>query len=73
MRVAVDLPEDHLAELKKIASARKTSLAVVIREAIESFVDGDKEKSKAMDDAFGIWSDREIDGLEYQRKLRDEW
>ena len=24
-------------------------------------------------DAFGLWSNRKIDGLEYQRKLRAEW
>ena len=25
------------------------------------------------DDAFGIWRDRKIDGLDYQRRIRNEW
>ena len=25
------------------------------------------------DDAFGIWRDRKIDGVAYQRKLRRDW
>ncbi|MEJ0043418.1 MAG: hypothetical protein WDM81_14885 [Rhizomicrobium sp.] len=25
------------------------------------------------DPAFGLWGDRKIDGLEYQRKIRSEW
>jgi hypothetical protein len=29
--------------------------------------------TKAMKNAFGLWSDREIDSLKYQRKLREEW
>ena len=32
-----------------------------------------KRGSKAVAAAFGIWRDRPIDGLEYERQLRDEW
>jgi hypothetical protein len=33
----------------------------------------DSKKRSGIDHAFGLWADRKIDGLEYQRKLRDEW
>jgi hypothetical protein len=25
------------------------------------------------DDAFGLWRDRDVEGVSYQRKLRREW
>ena len=28
---------------------------------------------RALDAAFGMWKDRGIDGVEYQRELRAEW
>jgi hypothetical protein len=30
-------------------------------------------RNRALDAAFGIMGDRTVDGLEYQRKLRNEW
>ncbi len=32
-----------------------------------------ERKSKAWDDAFGLWKDMEEDGLAYQERLRNEW
>ncbi len=71
MRTLVDIPEKQIKALDKISQRRKSSRAAIIREAIDSFVKSERDTSK--DDAFGLWSDRKIDGLEYQRKLRSEW
>jgi len=70
MCTSIDIPEEQLEELDRIAKARKLSRAAVICEAISIYL---TEYRRVPGDAFGIWSDREIDGLEYQRKLRDEW
>ena len=29
--------------------------------------------SENADDAFGLWGDRAVDGLEYQERVRNEW
>ncbi len=71
MRTLVDIPEPQLRELTRLSKRRKVSRAAVIREAVTSYLD--KNKPKAMRDAFGIWGDKKFDSLEYQRKLRDEW
>ncbi|HEY1630908.1 MAG TPA: CopG family transcriptional regulator [Rhizomicrobium sp.] len=71
MKTLVDLPESQLKALTQIGEKRKLSRAAVIREAIETYL-GTQPKAKK-DDAFGLWGDRKIDGLEYQRKLRSEW
>ena len=34
---------------------------------------GRAERRAAMMAGFGIWKDRGIDGLEYQRRIRSEW
>lgn len=71
MRTLVDIPEGELEALTKISEARKVSRASVIREAIKAYLE--RHKPRQVGDAFGLWGNRRIDGLEYQRKLRDEW
>jgi metal-responsive CopG/Arc/MetJ family transcriptional regulator len=71
MRTLVDIPEAELHELSQIGKKKKVSRAAVIREAVTSYLD--RNRPKAMDDAFGIWRHKKFDSLEYQRKLRDEW
>jgi metal-responsive CopG/Arc/MetJ family transcriptional regulator len=75
MRTLVDIPEKQLAELTKIADAKKTSRAAVLREAVSKYLESNRpiSRKKAIDKAFGIWKDLKIDSVEYQRKLRDEW
>jgi len=71
MRILVDVPDAQLKELARLGAASKRSRAAIIREAISSYLSGVKRSQ--IDDAFGIWGDHEVDGLEYQRKLRSEW
>jgi metal-responsive CopG/Arc/MetJ family transcriptional regulator len=70
MRTLVDIPEIHLAKLTAISKARKVSRAELIRQAVTTFVEA--QPVHAEDAAFGIWKGGE-DGVEYQRRLRDEW
>jgi len=71
MKTLIDLPETQLKALSKIGEKRKLSRAAVIREAIASYLDTQQKSKKS--DGFGLWGDRKVDGLEYQRKLRSEW
>jgi predicted transcriptional regulator len=74
MRTLVDIPDDQIAELTKIAEAEKVSRAALVRRAIADLLKARRtKKPDAIDAAFGLWSDREEDGLAYQERLRGEW
>ena len=71
MKTLVDIAEPQLKALEEIARAKGQSRAAVIRAAIDEFV-----KLKHLgegDDAFGLWGASEVDGLDYQEKMRSEW
>jgi metal-responsive CopG/Arc/MetJ family transcriptional regulator len=70
MRTLVDIPEKQLKELTRLSKSRKTSRASIIRDALSAYLASEKPKDKH--EAFGLWGDRVIDGLEYQRRLREE-
>jgi metal-responsive CopG/Arc/MetJ family transcriptional regulator len=70
MRTLVDLPEKQIKALTRLSKARKTSRAAIIRDAVATYLE--REQPKRKHEAFGLWGDRVVDGLEYQRKLREE-
>lgn len=71
MRTLIDLDEKLVRDLDAIAAQAKRSRASLVREAVSEFLQ--KARKGDEKDAFGLWSKRKIDGLEYQRKLRAEW
>ena len=71
MRTLVDIPEKDLKELTRLSKARKVSRAQLVRCAVSEYLQA--QPKDALDDFFGIWADRKIDGLEYQLKMRAEW
>lgn len=71
MRTLIDIEENHIAELDQLAAKRKASRAALVREAVAEYLD--RNAPKSMDAAFGLWRDREEDGLAYQERLREEW
>jgi len=71
MRTLVDIPDKQLRELTRLGTQKKLSRAAIIREAIASYL-AVQTRKKSMD-AFGLWGNRKVDGLEYQEKLRSEW
>lgn len=71
MRILVDMPDNQVRELARLSAATKRPRAAIIREAVASYIA--RLKQSDPDDAFGLWGDREVDGLEYQQKLRSEW
>jgi hypothetical protein len=70
MRTLVDIPEDELEELNLLSRSRKVSRAELIRQAVAGFL---AENRAGVQDSFGIWSKRGVDGVKYQEKLRGEW
>ena len=70
MRTLVDLPEDELEELSALSRSRKVSRAELIRQAVSGFL---AQNKAGMEDSFGLWKKKGVDGVEYQEKLRSEW
>ena len=69
-RILVDIPQKYLDELGAIARVEKRPRAEIIRRAIADYVE---QNRPATADAFGIWKDRQVDGLDYQEAIRSEW
>ena len=70
MRTLVDIPDRQIKDLIAICEAEKVSRAEVIRRAISLYL---KNKKLEEVDAFGIWKDKNVDGLIYQEQMRSEW
>jgi hypothetical protein len=73
MRVLIDVPDEDLDWLDRKAAEQGKSRAALVREAIAEYR---VEKGKqGIERFFGIWRGRKDigDGLEYQRRMRDDW
>ena len=71
MRTVIDVPDALIESLDQFGALEQRSRASLIREAITQYL---KVKSiPAADEAFGLWKKREVDGVQYQKSLRDKW
>lgn len=75
MRTIIELPEEQIEWLAKVCARDGISRAEAIRRALIAEQARDQASSFEADlaAAFGIWKDRGIDSLEYERALREEW
>lgn len=71
MRALVDIDENQIRDLDRLAKRQKRSRAALIREAVADYLD--KRSRRTVEDAFGLWGERRTDGLAYQEKVRSEW
>ena len=71
MRIAVDIPDDQLAEIDAIATALDISRTEFIQRSIAASIA--PSRNSADTDAFGILEGKLPDGLAYQKKFRNEW
>ena len=71
MRTLVDIPEAELEALNALSRAEGISRAESIRRAISAYVELNSPPAKHA--GFGLWKDYDIDGDEYQQKIRSEW
>ena len=70
-RILIDLSEDVIQRLDNLKQLRNRPRAELLREAIEQYLD--QQSSSVIRDALGVWGNQQEDGLEYERKLREEW
>lgn len=73
MRTIVDFPKEQLDALDRLRDERKVSRAELIRHAVSRYLQ--EQTRESLDDlpGFGCWSNHLEDGLEYQRRIRQEW
>jgi len=71
MRTIVDIPEEQLRQLSELCRREGFSRAEAIRRAVAQYLEA--RLPPPHDEAFGLWRDRGVDGLEYQERLRREW
>ncbi len=72
MRIITELNDEHLKFLAGLCKREKISRAEAIRRAVNSLKEREK-RQRSFGGMFGLWKDRGIDGLEYQRRMRQEW
>jgi hypothetical protein len=70
MRAIITIRDDQVSLLAEACRRNDISRAEAIRRAIDLFL---KREVPGAEGAFGLWKDREIDGIEYQQSLRREW
>jgi len=72
--ILLRLSDKQMDELDFIVNAESRTRTEIIREAIESYVSNKKRAAKKQNkNAFGLWKDKGIDGLDYQQRMREEW
>ena len=72
MRAIIDIDAGQDMALKRLARSKGVSRAHLVREAIDRLL-GDQPLPSSPDAAFGLWRDKRCDGVEYERRLREEW
>ncbi len=71
MRTIIDLPPEQIEALKQMGIHSRLSRAELVRRAVAEYIG--RHQLDQNDNAFGLWKDRVIDGVEYQQRLRMEW
>lgn len=70
-RILLDLSDDVLQRLDDLKQLQNKPRAELLREAVEQYLD--RQSTSVIREALGLWGDNLEDGLEYERKLREEW
>ena len=67
----MDLPEEQIAGLAELCEQERISCAEAVRRAVADCLKACHATERGS--FLGMWRNRRIDGVEYQRALRDEW
>ncbi|WP_148872820.1 CopG family transcriptional regulator [Serratia marcescens] len=70
-RILLDLSDEAIKRLDELKQHRNLPRAELLREAVDQYLES--QSHAAIANALGIWQECEQDGVEYQRKLREEW
>ncbi|KKN78240.1 hypothetical protein LCGC14_0352400 [marine sediment metagenome] len=71
MRALVDMNDAQIEALDSLAKRVRQSRAALIRAAIDDYLG--RHHREQVEDGFGLWGKRKVDGLAYQEKARSEW
>lgn len=71
MRALVDMNDAQIEALDTLAKTMGQSRAALIRAAIDDYLA--RHRREQVEDGFGLWGKRKVDGLAYQEKARSEW
>jgi predicted transcriptional regulator len=71
MRALIDMNDAQVEALDALAKRMRRSRAALIRAAIDDYLD--RHRREQVEDGFGLWGRRKVDGLAYQEKARREW
>lgn len=72
-RILLDLSDDVIKRLDDLKVQRNLPRAELLREAVEQYLERQDRAETTISKALGHWQGCEEDGVEYQRKLREEW
>jgi hypothetical protein len=70
MKTLIDIPNNQIKSLAMICDEFNISRSEAIRRGIDLFITKNNKKNI---DVFGVWKNKNIDGLKYQNNLRNEW
>ncbi len=72
-RILLDLADDDIERLDRLAVEQGRSRAAVLREAVSNYLEVCGKEG--FEKYFGLWERHgsTVDGLEYERQLRGEW
>ncbi|MCX4083406.1 ribbon-helix-helix domain-containing protein [Rickettsia hoogstraalii] len=73
MRTIINIADSQIKILDQLSKKKKVSIDKIIRQALASYIANHDHNNKAFENAFGLWKDKNLDSLEYQTKLRNEW
>ena len=71
MRTIIDLPDAAREALDALCRRDGISRAEAVRRAVATLVR--LARASGPDPAFGLWRGRAVNGLAYERRLRQEW
>lgn len=71
MRALIDMTDAQVDALDAIARRERQSRAALIRTAIDTYLQ--LHHRGQVEDGFGLWGQRKVDGVAYQEKARREW
>ncbi|MEO7028931.1 MAG: ribbon-helix-helix domain-containing protein [Acidobacteriaceae bacterium] len=70
MQTTVDIPEEQVSRLDKLSQSRRIPRDELVRIAISTYL---QAQASALDESFGAWAGSQGDGLDYQKRMRNEW
>ncbi|EMV1929669.1 TPA: protein YiiF [Escherichia coli] len=70
-RILLDLSNEVIKQLDDLEVQRNLPRADLLREAVDQYLINQSQTARTS--VPGIWQGCEEDGVEYQRKLREEW